>query len=107
MDRLLTTTNATSAASALCARMAAQIIIGVGFLGAGMIMLQNNKLVGLTTASGLWVSAGIGIACGFGMYSIAAIATVLVLIIFTLFYFIEVKIRAYEDNHGNHLEEKE
>jgi putative Mg2+ transporter-C (MgtC) family protein len=70
-----------------------------------MIVLQNDRLTGLTTASGLWVSAGIGIACGYGMYSLAIIATILVLIIFTFFYFLEQKIRGYEDRHGEHGEE--
>lgn len=86
-------------------RMAAQVVLGVGFLGAGMIILRGDQVIGLTTASGLWVSAGIGIACGFGMYSLAIIATVLVLVIFTLFHLLEDKIRIYENERGIRAEE--
>ena len=62
-------------------RMASQIIVGIGFLGAGTIMLSGNRLIGLTTASGLWITAGIGMAAGFGLFSLSIISTVLVLLI--------------------------
>ncbi|MFA7285462.1 MAG: MgtC/SapB family protein [Candidatus Paceibacterota bacterium] len=65
-------------------RMASQIIVGIGFLGAGSIMLKGSYISGLTTASGLWVTAGIGMAAGFGFYSLAIVATLLVLVIFVL-----------------------
>jgi putative Mg2+ transporter-C (MgtC) family protein len=71
----------------------AQIILGIGFLGAGSIMLQGERLKGLTTAGGLWVTAGIGMASGFGFYSLAFIATVLVLLILTLVNIFEKPIR--------------
>ena len=63
--------------------MASQIIVGIGFLGAGVIIFreQQSRLVGLTTASGLWVVAGIGMASGLGFFNIAIVATVLVLVI--------------------------
>jgi putative Mg2+ transporter-C (MgtC) family protein len=70
-----------------------QIILGVGFLGAGSIMLQDSRLKGLTTAGGLWVTAGIGMASGFGFYGLALIATLLVLLILTLVYILERPIR--------------
>ena len=79
-------------------RIASQIIVGIGFLGAGSIMFQNSQLRGLTTASGLWVTAGIGIASGFGLYSLAVIATVFVLLIFVAMNFIEKPIRKISDN---------
>ncbi|WP_270539305.1 MgtC/SapB family protein [Bacteroides zhangwenhongii] len=60
-------------------RVAAQVVSGVGFLGAGTIIFQKNVVRGLTTAAGLWVTAAIGLACGTGMYIAAAIATVMVL----------------------------
>jgi putative Mg2+ transporter-C (MgtC) family protein len=63
-------------------RIASQIIVGIGFLGAGSIMLQDSRLQGLTTAGGLWVMAGVGMACGFGFYSLAVITTALVLFVF-------------------------
>jgi len=70
-------------------RMATQIVVGVGFLGAGLIIARENRVTGLTTASGLWVSAGIGAASGFGFFTLASIATVFTLFIFTLLWSIE------------------
>ncbi len=58
-------------------RLAAQVISGIGFLGAGMIIVKNGNIVtGLTTAAGMWATAAIGIALGYGFYSGAIIATV-------------------------------
>ena len=61
-------------------RVAAQVVSGIGFLGAGTIIYQKNVVRGLTTAAGLWVTAAIGLACGTGMYVAAAIATAMVLL---------------------------
>ena len=71
----------------------AQIVVGIGFLGAGSIMLYGSQLRGLTTAGGLWVTAGIGMAAGFGFYSLATIVTVLVLLILILINILERPIR--------------
>jgi len=60
-------------------RIAAQIVSGVGFLGAGMIFVHKNTISGLTTAAGIWATAGIGMAIGAGMYVIGIVATMLVL----------------------------
>lgn len=58
-------------------RIAAQVISGIGFLGAGMIIIKNSSMItGLTTAAGLWATAAIGIAIGLGFYSGAIFATV-------------------------------
>lgn len=63
-------------------RIAAQVVSGIGFLGAGTIILLRQGIVrGLTTASGLWTVAGVGLACGGGMYFAASIATAFALII--------------------------
>ena len=70
-----------------------QIIVGIGFLGAGSIILQGNRLLGLTTAGGLWVTAGIGMAAGFGLYSLAIISTALVLIIFVIVNLLEKPVK--------------
>ncbi len=67
----------------------AQIIVGVGFIGTGLIFTKDNKLMGLTTATGLWVSAGIGMASGLGLYRLAVITTVLTLFIFIVLWFLE------------------
>ena len=61
-------------------RIAAQIVTGIGFLGAGAILRQGLSVRGLTTAAGLWVVAAIGIACGAGYYAAAAITTGIVLV---------------------------
>ena len=61
-------------------RVAAQVVSGIGFLGAGTIIFQKNVVRGLTTAAGLWVTAAIGLACGTGMYAAALIATFMVLL---------------------------
>ena len=70
-------------------RMAANIVTGVGFLGAGMIIFNGDSLSNLTTAAGVWVAAAIGMAVGFGMYTIAVTVTTLVIITFTLMWNLE------------------
>lgn len=57
------------------ARVAAQIVTGIGFLGAGIIVYRQHEVRGLTTAAGIWATAGVGMACGASMYIIAAGAT--------------------------------
>ncbi|KKS04679.1 MAG: MgtC family magnesium (Mg2+) transporter [Candidatus Nomurabacteria bacterium GW2011_GWC2_41_8] len=79
-------------------RIASQIIVGIGFLGAGSIMLQGSRLKGLTTASGLWVTAGIGMAAGFGFFSLAVITMVLVLFVFVVVNKFEKPIRKISEN---------
>ena len=61
-------------------RVAAQVVSGIGFLGAGTIIFQKNVVRGLTTAAGLWVTAAIGLACGTGMIVAAVITTAMVLL---------------------------
>ncbi|MBQ4272760.1 MAG: MgtC/SapB family protein [Clostridia bacterium] len=63
------------------ARIAAQIISGIGFLGAGMIFFRRETLHGLTTAAGVWATSAIGMCAGRGMYILAVGATVIVLIV--------------------------
>ena len=60
-------------------RVAAQIVSGIGFLGAGIIMLRGQKTHGLTTAAGLWATAGVGMACGGELYIVAVGATVILI----------------------------
>ena len=62
------------------ARVAAQVVSGIGFLGAGTIILQKQIVKGLTTAAGLWALAGVGLAVGAGMYVVGITATVLILV---------------------------
>ena len=63
------------------ARLAAQIISGVSFLGAGIIFRNGNSIKGLTTAAGIWATAGIGLAVGAGMYVMGIFTTVVVAVI--------------------------
>jgi putative Mg2+ transporter-C (MgtC) family protein len=62
-------------------RVAAQVVSGIGFIGAGAIIFNKNENVvrGLTTAAGVWVTAAIGLACGGGMYILSIAATIMVL----------------------------
>lgn len=61
-------------------RIASQVVSGIGFIGAGIIIFQKNVIRGLTTAAGLWVTAAIGMTCGAGLYLLATATTVLVLL---------------------------
>ncbi len=63
-------------------RVAAQVVSGIGFIGAGTIIFRKaeNIVSGLTTAAGLWVTAAMGLACGGGMYVLAIGSTVMVLL---------------------------
>jgi len=63
------------------ARVAAQIVTGIGFLGAGTILRSGLNVHGLTTAASIWAVAAVGIAVGAGMYVLSAVATLLMLII--------------------------
>ena len=65
-------------------RVAAQIVTGIGFIGAGTVLRNGPMVFGLTTAATLWIAASIGMACGAGMFGIAVIATVLSVAVLTL-----------------------
>jgi putative Mg2+ transporter-C (MgtC) family protein len=79
-------------------RIAAQVVSGIGFLGAGVIILRKNTVRGLTTAASVWTVAGIGLACGGGLLAIAAIATALVLVIQAVVRPVE---RHFFDHHSS------
>lgn len=61
-------------------RIASQVVSGIGFIGAGIIIFQKHVVKGLTTAAGMWVTAAIGMTCGAGLYGLAVASTVMVLI---------------------------
>ena len=69
-------------------RIAAQVVSGIGFIGAGCIIFQKHAVRGLTTAAGLWVAAAIGMAAGAGMYAVATAATVMVIVCLELMNFL-------------------
>ncbi len=62
------------------ARLAAQVVSGIGFLGAGMIFVHKNTVTGLTTAAGIWATSGVGLAVGAGMYAIGIVTSALIVI---------------------------
>lgn len=70
-------------------RTAAAIIMGIGFLAGGLIIFRGDALHGVTTAAGLWIVTGVGMAVGFGMYAVAIFSTVLTLIMFTGMWYVE------------------
>lgn len=78
-------------------RIAAQIVTGIGFLGAGAIINQGDLVLGLTTAASLWATAGLGMLAGFGLYPVAIGASVLVFIVLSVFKPIEKKIAGGEE----------
>lgn len=63
------------------ARLIAQVVSGIGFLGAGTIIVTRHKIQGLTTAASLWATAGLGLAIGMGYYQIAVISAVFVIFV--------------------------
>lgn len=74
-------------------RIAAQIVSAAGFICAGLVFVKKDGIVGLTSSAGLWVSVGIGMAAGFGLYNVAIIATILTLFIFVVLWFVEKSLR--------------
>lgn len=79
-------------------RMAAQVVSGIGFLGAGTIFRAGDTVKGLTTAAGMWTVAGIGVAAGFGLLLLATTATVVALVV--LFGLLPVVERIGAKGHG-------
>jgi len=77
-------------------RIAAQVVSGIGFLGAGAIIKFDNNIKGLTTAASIWVSAGIGLALGAGLYIPSIIALVLIIIALVLLENMEKKLFSNE-----------
>ncbi len=66
------------------ARIAAQIVTGIGFIGAGTVLRNGPMVFGLTTAATLWIAASIGMACGAGLYDVAVISTILSVAVLTI-----------------------
>ena len=74
------------------ARIAAQIVTGIGFIGAGTVLRNGPMVFGLTTAATLWLAASIGMACGAGMFDVAVISTVFSIAVLTLIRIFERQI---------------
>ena len=88
------------------ARIAAQIITGIGFIGAGTVMRHGNNIYGITTAATLWMCAAIGMACGTGMFSVAATASIFSLIVLILVRRFERNFLSSKSYEANVLEIK-
>ena len=73
------------------ARVAAQVVSGIGFLGAGIIIFQKNTVRGLTTAAGLWVASAIGLGCGAGLYALSGATCVLALLCLEVMHYVLLK----------------
>jgi putative Mg2+ transporter-C (MgtC) family protein len=80
-------------------RIAAQIVTGVGFLGAGAIIQDRGGIHGLTTAATIWLVSSIGMACGAKMYAHAALATLIALIVLIILGQLEKSLRSYGRKH--------
>ncbi|HTK09499.1 MAG TPA: MgtC/SapB family protein [Ktedonobacteraceae bacterium] len=80
-------------------RIAAQVISGIGFLGAGTILLRKEIVKGLTTAAAIWVVAAIGLACGAGLLLEAIFTTVLTIIVLTLLQSVRRRVRRTPEVH--------
>jgi len=86
-------------------RLAAGIVTGIGFLGAGIIIFRGNTVHGITTAAGIWVASAVGMAVGFGMYAVSIFATLLTLLMFTGMWYVENRFKHWfniynEDSTG-------
>jgi putative Mg2+ transporter-C (MgtC) family protein len=79
-------------------RIAAQIVTGVGFLGAGAVIQDRGGIHGLTTAATIWLVAGVGMACGAKLYSLAIITTVLAIIVLVGLSVVDRHIRPNSEN---------
>jgi putative Mg2+ transporter-C (MgtC) family protein len=81
------------------ARLAAQIVSGIGFLGAGAIIQARFAVHGLTTAATIWTVAAIGIAVGSGFYMLAFVVAILVVLVLTVFKFLLAHIERQKQNY--------
>ena len=69
-------------------RVAAQIVTGIGFIGAGMVFVRQDRVTGLTTAATVWLVTGVGMACGAGLLRLAVLVTMLYFVVALVFPFL-------------------
>ncbi|RKH00479.1 MgtC/SapB family protein [Corallococcus sp. CA053C] len=91
--------SASPGARADISRIASQVVVGIGFLGAGVIMRHGGSVKGLTTAANLWVTAAVGLACGLGLYVAAGTTVGLALLSLVL---LRPLARVLTPQHGRH-----
>lgn len=81
-------------------QLAAGVVTGIGFIGAGLIIFRGDTVHGITTAAGLWIVTALGMAIGFGMYAVAIFSTLLTLSMFTGMWYIENRFKHwFTDSH--------
>jgi len=88
------------------ARVAAQIVTGIGFLGAGAIIRDRAGIHGLTTAATIWLVASIGMGCGAGFYGLAFFSTIVALVVLAGLRRFERLFANHDDKHGSTNENK-
>lgn len=76
-------------------QIAGAIVTGIGFIGGGLIIFHRDSLHGVTTAAGLWIAAGVGMATGFGLYAVSVFTTILALIMFYGMWYVENRFKAW------------
>jgi putative Mg2+ transporter-C (MgtC) family protein len=81
-------------------RVAAQVVSGIGFLGAGVIFVRRGSVSGLTTAASIWVTASVGMACGAGAPLLAVMTTALYLVAVTALPLLASRVRQHQRNHS-------
>ena len=81
-------------------RVAAQVVSGIGFIGAGMIMHRHTAVHGLTSAAGVWLTAAIAMTAGAGMYLVALCATVLIILVQL---FLHLPLKLFKEKHFNEI----
>ncbi|QQG37619.1 MAG: MgtC/SapB family protein [Candidatus Kaiserbacteria bacterium] len=74
-------------------RVAAAVIMGIGFLAGGLIIFRKDSVHGATTAAGLWIATGVGMAVGYGLVAVAVFATLLTLLMFTGMWYVEQRFK--------------
>lgn len=84
-------------------RIAANIITGIGFIGAGVIFKENFNVKGLTTAAVIWISSAIGMVVGIGEYNLAYMLTVIILIVLSGFAYLEFQIDSINHKSNYHI----
>lgn len=80
-------------------RILGQVILGIGFIGAGIIIYQREHVRGLTTAAGLWIATAVGLLIGIELYLLALVVTIISFIILAIFPLVEGKAEGRESNH--------
>ena len=78
------------------ARIAAQIVSGIGFIGAGMILHRQNAVHGLTSAAGIWLTAAIGMSAGAGLYIVSSCATAIIILVQL---FMHLPLKLFKEKH--------